>query len=346
MELSKLQTEILNHPSNRSVIIASAAAGKTTVMTEKVRQLLQANIDPRQIAVITFTNMAAAELRDRLGEDYKNGLFVGTVHALANYMLNRHGISTQKILKDEEFDELFKLIKENPNSADHYEWILLDEAQDCDILQFEFIFKYINPDYFFLVGDPKQCIYQFNGSRPDLIMKIANLSDVTAFDLNENYRNGYNILRAAKDIITPTGLIDNSLAMRKGNGTYIKVPYSLNTIVDKLDYEPNLNSWAILCRTNKEVSTISSYLKKNCIACETFHQKDLSKEELQEKMSNNTVKVLTIHASKGLEWDKVIVVGARLSNLEERNVSYVAATRAKEELIWMYTPKKQYGYRY
>lgn len=108
MKLSKLQEEILNAPYNRVVVMASAAAGKTTLMTEKVRQLIRAGVNPREIAVITFTNMAAGELRQRLGEDYKDGLFVGTIHALANYMLLSAGIKTGKVLDNEEFDKLFE----------------------------------------------------------------------------------------------------------------------------------------------------------------------------------------------------------------------------------------------
>ena len=75
MELSKLQTQILNAPHNRIVVLSSAASGKTRLMTEKVRQLLRAGVNPKEIAVITFTNMAASELRQRLGEDYKDEWF-------------------------------------------------------------------------------------------------------------------------------------------------------------------------------------------------------------------------------------------------------------------------------
>ena len=63
-------------------------------------------------------------------------------------------------------------------------------------------------------------------------------------------------------------------------------------------------------------------------------------------MNKNTVKVLTIHTSKGLENKNVIVVGATTflksySNIEEIRVAYVAATRAKDKLIWMSGQKKK-----
>ena len=126
MELSELQKNILNSPSNRSIVMSSAASGKTTLMTEKVRQLLRAGVNPKEIAVITFTNMAAAELRQRLGQDYKDGLFVGTIHALANWMLLTSGIKTDKVLDNEEFDALFLMVEKNPTCIKNMEWVLLD----------------------------------------------------------------------------------------------------------------------------------------------------------------------------------------------------------------------------
>lgn len=335
MELSELQKNILNSPSNRSIVMSSAASGKTTLMTEKVRQLLRAGINPKEIAVITFTNMAAAELRQRLGKDYKDGLFVGTIHALANWMLLTSGIKTDKVLNNEEFDELFLMVEKNPTCIKHMEWVLLDEAQDTDEQQFRFIFDMINPDYFFIVGDIKQSIYRWRAARPDLLQNMSKREDITVFDLNENYRNGYNILNYAKNLIRPTGLIDSSISKRVGNGSVKEIPYDLTKIVNEINSIDEYKDWAILTRTNQEILTISSYLNKSNIPYDTFKQGDLSKDELNEKMNHNTVKLLTVHSAKGLEWRNVIVVGMRYTSVEERSICYVAATRAMENLIWV-----------
>lgn len=342
MELSDLQNKILNAPDNRIVVLSSAASGKTRLLTEKVRQLLRANVNPREIAVITFTNMAASELRQRLGEDYKEGLFVGTIHALANYMLCSAGIDTKNIIKKEEFDKLFEMVKEAPTCIKHLEWILLDEGQDSDKSQFNFLFEMINPDYFFVCADPKQSIYQWKGSDPRLVQELAARPDVAFYDMNENYRNGANILGFAKRLISPVGMNDTSIAMRRGNGAVTEIPYQLSTIVKRIGEEGEYRDWAILTRTNQEISTISTYLRKKEIPFITFKQGDLSKEELVERMERNVVKILTVHSAKGLEWPNVITVGMRYSPAEERNVCYVAATRAKDNLIWMsYAAKKK-----
>ena len=59
-------------------------------------------------------------------------------------------------------------------------------------------------------------------------------------------------------------------------------------------------------------------------------------------MNENTVKVLTIHTAKGLEAKNVVVIGARWNDVEERCINYVAATRAKELLVWT-TKKTKYA---
>lgn len=335
MKLSKLQEEILNSPDQKTIVLASAASGKTRLMTEKVRQLLREGIDPHEIAVITFTNMAATELKQRLGEDYKTGLFVGTVHSLANYFLTSAGIKTSSILDDEQFDELFLMVKANPSCIKHLQWILLDEAQDSDPLQFEFLFEMINPECFFICGDIKQCIYRFNGSDPQLLEDLTFNPAVYTCELNENYRNAPNILNFAKRIIKMTGRADNSKAMRNVTGIVNETKFNPYLIISTINSRPPYNQWAILCRTNAQIQKISWILKENNIPYDTFRQGDLKREELLERLQKDTVKVLTVHSAKGLEWNNVIVWGMRFYNTEEKNIGYVAATRARDVLIWM-----------
>ena len=335
MELSKLQKEILEKSTGRSIILASAASGKTALLTEKVRQVIRSGVEPSKIAVITFTNMAATELRNRLGVDYKDGIFIGTIHSLANYMLRTSGIDTSKILEDAEFDKLFSMIKSNQQCIRQYEWIFLDEAQDSTKTQFDFILDMILPTHYFLVGDLKQSIYGFNNARPDILHKLTKSKNVDVFNLNENYRNASNILSFAKRIISQTGLFDTSICMRKVNGTVTEVPYSISEVARLIQKTFGYKEWAILVRTNDEIKRISNALNKRLIPCTTFKQGDLTKEDLNRLMREDTVKVLTVHSAKGLEWDNVIVIGMYAKTPEDYNVQYVAATRARNNLYWM-----------
>jgi superfamily I DNA/RNA helicase len=65
-------------------------------------------------------------------------------------------------------------------------------------------------------------------------------------------------------------------------------------------------------------------------------------DELNELLNTQAVKVLTIHSAKGLECENVIVVGANMWKDEEIRLSYVAATRARDNLYWMSTKRKKW----
>jgi len=342
MELSKLQTEIINAPYNKIVVNSAAASGKTALLTEKVRQILHANVNPREIVVITFTNMAAGELKYRLGKDYKEGLFIGTIHSLANQMLVRGGVSTSKILEDEKFDKLFPLIKKNPQCVWSIEWLLLDEAQDSDSKQFEFIFDMIKPRCFFVVGDLRQCIYRWNGSNPKLLRDLSRQPEVHTFSMNENYRNGSNILTYAKHFLRRISQSDDSVTKRIG-GQVRECIYSPQAIIKYIAFDPHYKDWAILTRKNDQISEIIPYLEKADIPYKTFKQGELDREQLQNLMKSDTVKLLTIHSAKGLEWPNVIMVGALQKTYEDEefNIAYVGATRARDNLIVMSIPNKK-----
>ena len=126
MNLSKKQNLIVTTKESNVVVVAAAAAGKTRVMTERIRYLLNSGVDPKTIVAITFTNNAANELYDRLGQP--KDLFIGTVHSYANYLLLSSGIATGSLLDSENFDGLFRLVEKNPGCIKPVNHLLLDEA--------------------------------------------------------------------------------------------------------------------------------------------------------------------------------------------------------------------------
>lgn len=346
MELSLKQRQIVEDDSDKIVVIAAAASGKTATMAEKVRRLLQKGVNPKEIVVITFTNMAAEELRSRLADDFTSDMFIGTIHSLANYFLMASGVDTSKYLNDEKFDKLFSLVKKHPNCIRPVSFLLLDEAQDSTPLEFEFIFDMIKPKSFVVVGDRRQSIYQWRGSVPSLLTNLSKQDGVVTYDLNENYRNSKQILAYAKKIIQPTGMFDTSIARMPLEGSVAQLDYSLQTIKRYLERLKDKGSWAILTRTNSQANLIEDFLRDEGFKVDSFKQGQLTREELVEKMASDSIKVLTIHSAKGLEWDYVCVVGARYFSEEERCIAYVAATRARKGLMWMSMPKKRKTYNW
>ena len=341
MELSTAQQKIVEAKESKIVVIASAAAGKTAVLTERTRYLLEHGVDPTKMVLITFTNAAAEELAERL--NHPKGLFIGTIHSYANYLLLSYGRDTSDLLDSEQFDRLFERIKKHPNCIKEVEHLLLDESQDSNESHFEFLLDMVKPKNYMLVGDHKQSIYRWNGAYPDYLINLAHDMEVTTYDLNENYRNGYKILDFARGIINAAGYEyqDKSRPMRGVSGKVVDVEYSPVAVARTIKQMGDFGNWFVLTRTNDQLDEIAFFLKKEGVPIDTFKRSELDNKELGEKMKENTVKVLTIHTAKGLEANNVVVIGAKFFNVEERCVSYVAATRAKNLLVWAKMPNKK-----
>lgn len=341
MELSNEQRFIINESTDKSVLNASAACGKTRVLTEKARRLLRDGVNPYKIAIITFTNMAAHEMRDRLKDDYKEGLYIGTIHGLANQLLLRNGFDTERILSskdDDKYDKLFAEAKKYKMYLPQYNWLLIDEAQDSNEQQYEFIFDTLSPTHFLLVGDIKQAIYSFNGKTAEPFKAISSQPGVKTFDMTENFRNGANILAFAKQKIAPSGYFDKSRPQRGVNGTVTERSYTnteLKNLINNSSYD--YKDWCVLINRRMDIGSFMLDMNKKGIPCQTFKQGENSKEELEKIMSSNTVKVLTPWSAKGLEWTNVIVKDTKRTGQVEdcyENILYVCATRARDNLYW------------
>jgi superfamily I DNA/RNA helicase len=92
MSLSKIQQEIVDSKAAKIIVDAGSGSGKTRVLTERVKRILQEGVNPKSVVVITFTNMAADELYSRLADVPKiKDCFIGTIHAYANKLLKKTG---------------------------------------------------------------------------------------------------------------------------------------------------------------------------------------------------------------------------------------------------------------
>ena len=336
IELTYEQKQIVESPEKKIVVMSAAASGKTVCLIERVRWILKQGGEPTKMVCITFTNNSADEMKARLADDYKEGMFIGTVHSYANYLLNSYGVDTKSIRDSEDFDELFELIMENPGAIKPIGFLALDEAQDSNNNQFEFIFDMLQPKAFIVLGDVRQSIYGFNNANPKLILRLCREDDITVYDMTENHRNGKEIIKYSNWILDKMKDIPKTpvVGTRNEKGYIGKVGESqFIKLIEKSD--ENYGSWTILCRTNKRIQQILGKLKSAGIPAITFRQAQGDVSELKEKMRENSVKVLTIHSAKGLEWDNVIVADQSWRGEENLRLMYVAATRARNKLYWV-----------
>ena len=88
------QAEAVKTTEGPLLIMAGAGSGKTRVLTHRVAHLIQdLDVLPWRILAITFTNKAAREMKERIGqlvdENDANAVLVSTFHALAVRILRR-----------------------------------------------------------------------------------------------------------------------------------------------------------------------------------------------------------------------------------------------------------------
>ena len=190
--------------------------------------------------------------------------------------------STYEHYKEEnnkwDFDDLairtLEMLQNNPNILEGYKrlfkYILVDEFQDCDEMQIEFL-KMINTgsnNSLFAVGDEDQCIYSFRGSKPEYMVSFDKIfENGKKHYLSINYRSRKNIVEKSKEVIKFNKERNNKeIKWNKQNDGFIKWFNSYNektqveAIADIVQENKKLNipyeDNAILYRTNMESMSI------------------------------------------------------------------------------------------
>jgi DNA helicase II / ATP-dependent DNA helicase PcrA len=93
VDLSPAQRSIVEAGDGHYLVIAAAGSGKTRVLTERVRYLLETRKIRSRILALTFTNKAAGEMRERLQAipDLSDRTFIGTIHSFCQTIIEAHG---------------------------------------------------------------------------------------------------------------------------------------------------------------------------------------------------------------------------------------------------------------
>jgi len=94
MELTSQQMAAAHSPAPVTLVPSGAGSGKTRVLVERVMWLLDEGATPDELCIVTFTQAAALELKQRIDPKNIVGLkfaHIGTLHSLLLKLLRRHG---------------------------------------------------------------------------------------------------------------------------------------------------------------------------------------------------------------------------------------------------------------
>ena len=95
-DLNTSQQEAVVYNDGASLVIAGAGSGKTRVLTYKIAYLIEQGMKPWNILALTFTNKAAREMKNRIGQlighEMARSLYMGTFHSIFSHILRRESI--------------------------------------------------------------------------------------------------------------------------------------------------------------------------------------------------------------------------------------------------------------
>ena len=183
---------------------------------------------------------------------------------------------TESLNNKYELSNIAKAMKED------VEEIAVDEYQDINMLQ-EYIIRAVSNKNIFRVGDPKQSIYGFRNSRPELFVeKEQNISNENkVIYLDKNFRSLENVLEITNNVFSrimtkETGIIDYNENHYLKKGRYITGEFRLQENSSISDLE-NLEIYSL---SEENIRNKIEFFKPEILLINT---KEEEKEEEEEK---------------------------------------------------------------
>lgn len=274
-----------------------------------------------------------------------------------------------------------------------YPYIFVDEYQDINAIQQALLKILVGPKVELTsIGDPNQAIYGFRGSDVKFFENFTeDFSGAVTMSLSENYRSAQNLLSASGQVMAKSKSVyvpeltakiyaQGQLTIYEAATDKAEAEYVVHTIEKMVgglsmfsqdsgrvgreqESERGFGEIAVLYRLNSQRLALQEAFDRSGIP---YHVSGPKSEDLIDQIcperfidievDAQKVSLMTIHASKGLEFPVVFIIGCEQNILplnlegmeahieEERRLFYVGMTRAKEELFLLHAKSRRlYG---
>ena len=236
-----------------------------------------------------------------------------------------------------------------------FEFFSVDEYQDVNPLQQNLLDLWLGAnENICVVGDISQTIYSFAGAKAKYLEEFPHkYPNAAIFRLNRNYRSSFEIVDFANSLLAqmpsskssvgslfPTRAKNEVVKIKSLSNDFEEAKMITQEISQLLENGVEPKNIAVLSRVNAQLELLASQLESENIE---FYMQTNERYSLKSRLEPK-ITLASIHATKGLEWDHVFVLGVSDGYLpfiqaetqdeinEELRLLYVATTRAKENL--------------
>jgi hypothetical protein len=340
------------------VIHGVAGSGKTMILGYRAQQLAKAAAT-KPVLVLCYNEPLAVKLTAMMdAKGLQDRVHVRNFHKWCRQQLVTFGqpvpAQSPKMF-DKMVENVIQGVDRSQIPAGQYMAVLIDEGHDFQPEWFKLVVQMVDPstNSLLVLYDSAQSIYERANKKRGFSFKSLGIqAQGRTTILKINYRNTRQILELASKVAA--GILQPDAADE--DGTPLLQPIScgregqapmvirLPTVTDELRTIRELlanahaegHAWgdmAVLCRRHEQLDDCARELSKNGVPHQVRHRSG------DFRPLEDTVKVMTMHASKGLEFPVVALPGigqmpdSDEDVQEEARVFYVAATRATHRLI-------------
>jgi DNA helicase-2/ATP-dependent DNA helicase PcrA len=257
-------------------------------------------------------------------------------------------------------------------AAQRWKWrhLFVDELQDVNPLQCRLLLALLGDnDDLFVVGDPNQAIYGWNGADPGFLADFpARWPKAEVVRLDDNHRSSPQVVAVASAALGRQGGVTLKSSQPDGPRPELRSYPSedaeaMGVAVELREAHRCGVDWkdmAVLARTNSQLEVVGQALVKAGVPYRPVAQSpdvDVSDHPQDPAVDDERVTLSSFHRAKGLQWPSVWVCGLESGLVpigyatsapalaEERRLLYVAITRAQRQLYcsWARTRRTSGG---